>query len=273
MKETTNPFLYATWAQETAGDDGGPHEYRRARLPYPAAAVNWLIALLGTPGGEKPPLLGMDVGAGTGQLTLALAEQGLSMTAVEPSPAMRIALTKSVEESSTNGSNGSHSHIEVIAASAENLPAQDGSVDLVTWAESLHWTNQDLALAEATRVLRPGGVAAVLGNQLDVTIPWVHRLSRIMRSGDVLHLRGQPRWPSGLQAHGHLEYKWDAQIDLDTILALGRTRSSYLQAGPAGQEKMQNNLRWYWLEHLGYDSQQKVLLPQRTFGWAAKKVA
>jgi ubiquinone/menaquinone biosynthesis C-methylase UbiE len=47
---------------------------------------------------------------------------------------------------------------------AEQLPmVADGSVDLLMVVEALHWFNLPDFWAEVDRVMRPGGVVAVLG--------------------------------------------------------------------------------------------------------------
>ena len=45
---------------------------------------------------------------------------------------------------------------------AEDLPFQDGSVDLLTAASAAHWFDQSRFLAEASRVLKPRGCMALL---------------------------------------------------------------------------------------------------------------
>ena len=68
------------------------------------------------------------------------------------------------------------------AASAEATGLTDGTLDLVVFAQSWHWVDPLRAAAEAARILTPGGVLVAVWNQMEVSIPWVHRLTRIMRS-------------------------------------------------------------------------------------------
>jgi len=53
-----------------------------------------------------------------------------------------------------------HPDIRYAVAMAEQSGLADASVDLVTVAQALHWFNKDAFLAEATRVLKPGGILA-----------------------------------------------------------------------------------------------------------------
>ena len=58
---------------------------------------------------------------------------------------------------------------------------------MVVCGQSFHWFDHDVALPEIARVLRPGGVLALVWNTYDVGIPWVKRLERLispqMKSG------------------------------------------------------------------------------------------
>jgi SAM-dependent methyltransferase len=89
----------------------------------------------------------LDVGCGTGRLLLRLGEvyPAARLTGVDPAPGMaRIA--------------GQRHRIMAMVGSAERLPLQAGSFDLVVTTMSFHhWVDQRLGLAEVRRVLVPGG--------------------------------------------------------------------------------------------------------------------
>src|ERR1700744_49922 len=61
--------------------DAAAPVYARGRPGYPAQALDWLL-----PAGARRVL---DLGAGTGKLTVQLVARGLEVTAVEPSDRMR----------------------------------------------------------------------------------------------------------------------------------------------------------------------------------------
>jgi SAM-dependent methyltransferase len=73
--------------------------------------------------------------------------------AVEPVPEMRAALPGALE------------------GTAEAIPLADGSVDAVTVGQAFHWFDGDAALAEIARVLRPGGLLALVWNRRVDTDP------------------------------------------------------------------------------------------------------
>ena len=123
-----------------------PGDYDRGRPRYPPAAVAAMLADL------REPAEVVDVGAGTGQLTAALADAGARVTAVEPGPETRALL-----ERRAGG------RARVLDGRAEALPLPDASADVVVCADSFHWFDADRALAEFRRVLRPDGRLCVSG--------------------------------------------------------------------------------------------------------------
>lgn len=134
--------------------------YDRGRPAYPAEAVAWLA------GGDAQVVL--ELGAGTGKLTAELVAQGHAVHATEPDAAMLRILEARVPGAS------------VKQAAAEEIPANDRSVDVVVAAQAFHWFDHAAALPEIARVLKPGGHLAVVWNDLDQRIPWVRRLRAIL---------------------------------------------------------------------------------------------
>ncbi|WP_221358946.1 class I SAM-dependent methyltransferase [Streptomyces beigongshangae] len=89
------------------------------------------------------------VGSGRGLLARGLARFGFEVVAADPSPA---ATALALDADDGLG-------ITYLTAPAEELGLPDGSFDLVYCADTLEITEQpDVVLAQAARVLRPGGV-------------------------------------------------------------------------------------------------------------------
>jgi SAM-dependent methyltransferase len=118
--------------------------YERGRPSYPDAAIQYLLGRV--PAGAEV----LDLAAGTGKLTRPLLAAGLRVVAVEPVAEMRAALPPAAR---------------ALEGTAEAIPLPDGAVDGVVVAQAFHWFDGDAALAEIHRVLRPGGVLALVWNR------------------------------------------------------------------------------------------------------------
>jgi SAM-dependent methyltransferase len=95
----------------------------------------------------------LDIGAGNGIASFALATFGWDVIAVDPdaSSEVGVAAIRSLP-------NVGVKRIEGIVGSGERLPLRSGSVDLVFGRQVLHHlADLDQGLREARRVLRPGG--------------------------------------------------------------------------------------------------------------------
>ncbi len=55
---------------------------------------------------------------------------------------------------------------------AEELPFEDGSVDLVTTMSAFHWFDRSRFLQEAHRVLKPHGCLAILNYTMDMELSY-----------------------------------------------------------------------------------------------------
>jgi len=181
--------------------------YEQARPGYPADAVLWLA-------GETPCDV-VDLGAGTGKLTRSLAALGHHVVAVEPLGEMLDRLRAAVPG------------VTAVAGSAESMPLPDGAADVVACAQAFHWFDQEPALAEIARVLRPGGRLALVWNVRDERVPWVSELSDAMvgRTG-VDRGAAAPIEQSGLYGPvEHATFEHTQTVDRDALRALVLSRS------------------------------------------------
>jgi ubiquinone/menaquinone biosynthesis C-methylase UbiE len=93
----------------------------------------------------------LDVGRGTGYVLRQLADRlpaATELTGIDPAPGMvRVARDSASDE-----------RLRFLAGAAEQLPAPDGTFDLVLSTTSFdHWRDQRAGLNECARVLAPGG--------------------------------------------------------------------------------------------------------------------
>ncbi|WP_426564537.1 class I SAM-dependent methyltransferase [Angustibacter sp. McL0619] len=141
--------------------------YERFRPPFPADAVRWVLD-----GATRPVEDVADVGAGTGKLTRSLVEVAPRVTAFEPDAGMLAELALRVPQAARQ------------QARAEALPVADHTFDAVTVAQAWHWFDRAAAAAEFRRVLRPGGVIALVWNIRDDHVPWMADLSKLLESDE-----------------------------------------------------------------------------------------
>lgn len=142
----------------------GADDYERSRPGYPRPVIDRLAAELPI----RPRSRVCDLAAGTGKLTRLLLDTGADVVAVEPVPAMRRKLTVICPDAL------------VVDGTAQSIPLDDGSVDVVTIAQAFHWFATTEALDEIARVLKPGGGLAMLWNIQDESVAWVAEVERLV---------------------------------------------------------------------------------------------
>ncbi len=101
--------------------------------------------------GVHPGMVVVDVGCGPGAAARSAARRGATVTGVDPSPMMR-RLARWL--SALQGAHG----VTWLDGTAEQLPVGDATADVLWAVASLHhWADEKAGIAEARRVLRPGG--------------------------------------------------------------------------------------------------------------------
>jgi ubiquinone/menaquinone biosynthesis C-methylase UbiE len=116
-------------------------QYAKTRVPD-RRIVNQLIELLDLPQGSAIA----DIGAGTGNYSHALANQGFWVKAIEPSVVMQQQAI-------------AHPQLQWFTGHAENLPLGDRSVDgAISTLAIHHFTNLPKAFQEMHRVVKDGAI-------------------------------------------------------------------------------------------------------------------
>jgi SAM-dependent methyltransferase len=199
-------------------------EYERARPTYPEAAVDWIV-----PGGAGRVA---DVGAGTGKLTRSLLARGLEVTAVEPLAEMREILAAQLPTA------------EAVAGSAEDLPLADDSVELVTYGQAWHWVEEEPALAEAARVLRPGGTLACVWNLRDEESGWMEELGTLIgRYGGDTEVAADFTLGGEFGPTEELRHRWSRPTTLALLIDLLASRSYVIVASAEDRARLFDGVR------------------------------
>ena len=134
-------------------------DYDRLRPGPPEAAIDWLL--------PADCRVAVDVGAGTGLLSRALARKVPRVVAVEPDERMAAVLQ--------DRSPG----VEVVRGRGEAIPLPDASADGVFFSSAWHWMDPERAVPEIARVLRDGGRFGVIWTSRDREVGWVRELNRL----------------------------------------------------------------------------------------------
>jgi ubiquinone/menaquinone biosynthesis C-methylase UbiE len=96
----------------------------------------------------------LDIASGTGLVAAALAGRGHTVTGIDIAERM-LACARARVPSAT-----------FVTGNAEALPFGRGSFDAAVSAQAFHWMDRPKALAEAIRVVRPGGIVAIWWKEL-----------------------------------------------------------------------------------------------------------
>ncbi|MCP1429795.1 ubiquinone/menaquinone biosynthesis C-methylase UbiE [Microbacterium foliorum] len=196
-------------------------EYDRYRPGFPAAAVDVLC--------PHPARAALDLGAGTGKFTELLADRAERVSAVEPSPAMISVLRSKLPD------------VDAMLGSAELIPVESGSIDLVTVAQAFHWFDREPACAEIARVLVSGGALGLIWNHSDPECPWdraAHRIAHpaVAASDDTTSSAGEEL--PGFEFVRREQIRWVERIRRDAYLKRWSTVSTFLVADDATRAEM-----------------------------------
>ena len=195
--------------------------YAAGRPCYPDAAVDWLM-------GDQTATDVLDLAAGSGALTRALATRAARVVAAEPSRNLLLELGTAA------------STVSAVASTAELLPFGDGSFDVVMVATAFHWFDHDRALPEIARVLRHGGRFGLAWNTRDIGDPWSRELGELLTSVQPPGLQGDWGTDSVRALDGsvlfgvpeYAEFPHTQRLDLPGLVSLVTSRSYVVALEP-----------------------------------------
>lgn len=242
----------------------GVEAYDLSRPGYPMQALDWAVS-----GASIAVRQALDLGAGTGKLTELLIARDMQVIAVDPSEAMLAALGRRYPE------------VDRRVGVGEQLPLEDGSVDLIVCGQAWHWMDAGVALGEARRVLRPGGVLSLLWNLRDEREAWVAALSDAMENHeDSVRMTSTfdgIQWASNSQeSHGfvmveQLVLAHAESIAPSSLVALALSRSHVLTRDPSDRDRILDQVRRLSETHPALAGRSQVSMPYQTVTWRARR--
>jgi SAM-dependent methyltransferase len=129
--------------------DEDAERYDRARPGYPAALFDDLAALAGLTAGDRV----LEIGPGTGQATVPLAERGYRIVAVELGARLAAVARRNL---------AAFPDVEVVDAAFEEWPLPAERFRAVVAATAFHWIDPEVGLARAAEALAPDGALAIV---------------------------------------------------------------------------------------------------------------
>lgn len=250
----TNPLNYFS----NRGED-----YEKYRPIHPSSAIDTILAGLKT-----SELVAADIGAGTGIGSRLLAKRGIRVLAIEPNADMRASATP-------------HELVEFLAGTAEEIPLDIASVDLVVSFQAFHWFDFMKSLQEFHRILKPNGRLALIWTMWDRKDIVSKRYSRLISEASKDYQgRVQPRiqpqillktlryqlfwrglWLPYFNNFHRYWYSYYQELDLAGLIGLARSQGFVPNEGVA-IEKLISQLSEF---HNHYRNEQgKVRLAYRT---------
>jgi SAM-dependent methyltransferase len=257
------------------GFDAWASEYDRYRPGYPEELFGTIAERLSLP---RLPLV-VDLGAGTGRASLAMAELGWRVTAVEPGrPMLDVLLERATSDGLIVGT---------VQASAEETGLDPASADLVTAAQAFHWFDQPRALTEMARITKPGGGLALFWNVRDARrSPFLAAYAELlMRATDSTEDPGIGRYESGGREETRRALTSSASFEAPELVQLQHEvlmtpteftgmafTASYVRVGltPDAQSRFRADLERL-LEQHGYGSDEAFAIPYRVDLWIARR--
>jgi SAM-dependent methyltransferase len=147
------------WTWDVTLYQGSATYYPEGRMPYSAELARTIREQTG--GGRL-----LDVGCGPGSLTLLLAPLFTEVVGVDPDPGM---LAEAARRSTVD-------NVTWRLTRAEELPADLGVFDVVTFAQSFHWMDRPLVAERVRDLLKPDGYWVHIGATTHQGVPGDDRL-------------------------------------------------------------------------------------------------
>jgi len=255
--------------------DAWAGDYDRYRPGYPDVLFYEIWTRLALP--EHPRVV--DLGAGTGRASLAMAALGWRVTAVEPGKPMLDVLRAQAANQGLV--------LATVQATAEATGLDPASADLTTAAQAFHWFDHPVAVTEMARIVRPGGGVALFWNVRDAersafVADYHALLERQFGDADTGQYLQAGR-ATGRQATQQAfanspgfdppvlaELQHDAHMTADAFVGMAFTASYVRSLPPAEQDRFRTELTSL-LDRHGLNTGAPFTVPYRIDLWTARR--
>lgn len=148
------PGEWFEWEWDETLFAGAASHYDRGRLPNAPGLADAFEKALGLNGRGRL----LDVGCGPGTVTLPLSGLFQEVVGLDADPAM-------IQEAQRLASERGVRNIRWVHARAEDLPADLGVFEVVTFAASFHWMDRPFVAGVVRTMLEPGGAVVHVDNR------------------------------------------------------------------------------------------------------------
>lgn len=138
------------------------------RPNYPRKIIEEIIQFTGLKSGDRV----CDIGAGTGNLSVLLAEKGLTVKALEPNLAM---YERGVQRTRGNP------RISWVNTVAEDTGLESDTYSMASFGSSFNVVDRAVALQESLRICKPSGCLMTIWNHRDLGDPLQRRIEACIR--------------------------------------------------------------------------------------------
>jgi SAM-dependent methyltransferase len=194
------------------------------------------------------------------------------VTAVEPDDRMRAVLAQQ------------SSGVEVLAGRAEDLPVPAKLFDVVVAASSWHWVDEERAVPEVARVLRPGGRLSLVWSGPDRSVDSM----RALWAGGIVHepeeqhdidARRRRRHTVNVDIGGESPFlqpetalfRWTRPMSKPDLVELSTTYSAVITMEPSERRRHLAAMADFLDSHEDFAGVDVIDVPMRSYCWRATK--
>lgn len=166
-------------------------DYAKHRAGFP----DWFFDRMQAAGLFRPGMRVLDLATGTGTLARGFAKRGGIVTGLDIAPEM-MAQAKALDAQAGVS-------VDYVQAKAEATGQEAARFDLITAGTCWFWFDGDLAAAEASRVLKPGGHLMI------AMLAWLPLKDNVVAASERLIEKHNPNWTLGNYQAGVVRYMRD----------------------------------------------------------------